>query len=253
MIFVVEDIGGRPYQEDRHSVKMGMLNKYDYVAIFDGHGGYQVAEFLKFHLKDFVEKHLSMKKSPPNALKDAFHDAHAAMPKDMSFMTGAAVVVVLRRGNQLWVANAGDSRAIKITSTGVSALSDDHKPSRLSEYNRIQQLGGVVTFNPNDVPRVQGNLALSRSLGDRYLEPYVTCDPEIKHFTVNQNSKYIILATDGLWDVLSNSEVRAIVEKTMVKKQSKRKLAHDCIYELLKEARRRNSQDNTSIIFWVLE
>jgi serine/threonine protein phosphatase PrpC len=116
MLFVLEDIGGREYQEDRHSVKINLYKDFDYVAIFDGHGGYQVAEFLKFHLKDYIKKHLALGKSPVVALKEAFIDAHKALPIQISYMTGSAVVVILRRKNEIWVANAGDSRAIKITS-----------------------------------------------------------------------------------------------------------------------------------------
>lgn len=252
MIFVVEDIGGRPYQEDRHSVKLGLNDEYDYVAIFDGHGGDQVAEFLKFHLKDFVSKHLLQKKNPTAALKAAFHDAHDSLPIDMSYMTGAAVVVILKKDNHLWVANCGDSRAIQITSNGLVSLSEDHKPNRKSEFERIHSLGGNVTFNPNDVPRVQGNLALSRSIGDKYLEPYVICDPEIKHFNLQPDSKYILMATDGLWDVLTNGDAKQIVSKVMNRKKQTKALGHDCVRELLMESRKRNSQDNTTIIFWLL-
>lgn len=252
MIFVVEDIGGRPYQEDRHSVKLGLYGEYDYVAIFDGHGGDQVSEFLKFHLKDFVSKHLALQKTPTAALKSAFADAHESMPMEMSYTTGAAAVVILKKGNHLWVANCGDSRAIKITENGLVSLSEDHKPNRKSEFDRINSLGGHVTFNPNDVPRVQGNLALSRSLGDKYLEPYVISDPEIKHFNIQSDSKYIILATDGLWDVVSNADAKQIVSRVMNRKKQTKALGHDCVRELLMESRNRHSQDNTTIIFWLL-
>ena len=170
----------------------------------------------------------------------------------MSHMTGSAVVVILRRKNEIWVANAGDSRAIKITTNSYTPLSDDHKPNRPSELSRIQQLGGIVTFFPNDVPRVQGNLALSRSIGDKYLEPYVSCIPEVKHFFVTKDSKYILMATDGLWDVLTNLQVTQIVNKVMKRKKSEKLLGRDCINELLKECRRLGSTDNTSILFWIL-
>jgi serine/threonine protein phosphatase PrpC len=252
MLFVLEDIGGREYQEDRHSVKINLYKDFDYVAIFDGHGGYQVAEFLKFHLKDYIKKHLALGKSPVVALKEAFIDAHKALPIQISYMTGSAVVVILRRKNEIWVANAGDSRAIKITSNSYTPLSEDHKPNRPSELSRIQNLGGIVTFNQNDVPRVQGNLALSRSIGDKYLEPYVICIPEVKHFLITKESKYIIMATDGLWDVLTNLQVTQITNNILKRKKPLKALGRDCINELLKEARKRGSTDNTSILFWVL-
>ena len=242
----------RPYQEDRHSVKLNLYNGYDYVAIFDGHGGHLVAEYLRFHLKDYVKKHLAQGKRPVRALKDAFEDAHESLPIETSYMTGAAVVVILRKDQELWIANAGDSRAIMSSSRRPVALSNDHKPHREDEHERIRQLGGRVTFNVNDVPRVQGNLALSRSIGDKYLDPYVICNPEIKHVQINQNNKYVILATDGLWDALNNNEVVSIADEILRSPKKERALLHDINYSLLAEARRRGSQDNTTIIFWML-
>jgi serine/threonine protein phosphatase PrpC len=254
MLFVVEDIGGRPYQEDRHSVKMNIIPGYDYVAIFDGHGGFQVAEFLKFHLKTFVEKHLLTAASPADALTAAFQDAHDAMPKNISYTTGSAVVVIIRHKNDIWVANAGDSRAIQITKQGVNALSIDHKPDRIDEFHRINSIGGFVSSGPMDVPRVQGNLALSRSIGDKYLYPYVICTPEVKQFRLTKDSKYIVLATDGLWDVLSNEEVGGMVMQLMSTRgtDSKKKTGQECVHLLLDESKKRHSEDNVTIVFWML-
>jgi serine/threonine protein phosphatase PrpC len=259
MLYVLEDIGGREYQEDRHCVKINLYKGYDYIAIFDGHGGYQVSEFLKFHLKDYVKKHLALGKHPKKALSDAFNDAHDSMSIEMSYMTGSAVVVILKKDDEIWVANSGDSRAIMGTIMNKKrpiSLSIDHKPDRPDELQRIIQLGGKVTMYPRDVPRVQGNLALSRSIGDKYLAPYVICDPEIKHFKIEDlEAKYIILATDGLWDVLSNQDVVNITTNVMIEKHANsitKNLITDVIHTLLRESRMRGSQDNTSIIFWLL-
>ena len=254
MINVLEDQGGRPADEDEHSVQMSLYENYDYVSIFDGHGGGQVSLFLKFHLKDYVKKHLALKKSPVKALKDAFQDAHDSMSPESCYMTGSAVVVILKKGNKIWVANCGDSRAIMSRNNELVALSEDHKPNRESEFRRITQLGGMVTFNPNDVPRVQGNLALSRSIGDKYLHPYVIPDPDVEEFDVT-GCDYIVMATDGLFDALSSIDVKNSIDNT-IKLHSKKKpktIMHHCTTKLLKEARERNSQDNTTILFWLLD
>lgn len=55
-----------------------------------------------------------------------------------------------------------------------------------------------------DVPRVNGALAMSRSMGDLSLKPWITCEPEIKTHTITNDDKFLIMATDGLWDVVSN-------------------------------------------------
>ena len=254
MLYVVEDIGKRDYFEDAHSVKIKLYKDYDYVSIFDGHGGDAVANYLKFHLKDYVKKHLVLGKPPKLALHDAFQEAHNSLPKSTSYMTGSAVVVILRKQDMIWVANCGDSRAILSTTHIVIPLSDDHKPNRKDEHIRITQLGGTVTFNENDVPRVQGNLALSRSIGDKYLHPYVICDPEILEMKLDNSAQYIVLMTDGITDVLSNMEVCDIIDTTILRNTSKqtKKLLHECNVKLLQESRIRGSQDNVTIMLWML-
>ena len=97
MLYVIEDIGLRPYQEDRHCVKLNLYNSYDYIAIFDGHGGSDVSDFLKFHLKDYVAKHLKLNKHPKLALHDAFMEANESMPVHMCYMTGSAAIVILKK------------------------------------------------------------------------------------------------------------------------------------------------------------
>jgi serine/threonine protein phosphatase PrpC len=252
MLYVLEDIGGRPYQEDRHNVKIRLYQDYDYIAVFDGHGGDFVSEYLKFHLKDYVKKHLEAGKRPGRALFDAFIDAHGSLPHEGSYMTGSAVIVALRRGDEIWVANCGDSRGIMSGYRRVIALSQDHKPSREDEHARIVQLGGRVTFHPMDVPRVNGNLALSRSLGDKYLAPFVIPDPEIRHFKLNQHNRYLLLATDGLWDVISNQEVMKTVDSVLGTKKHVKQQLRDAANELLHVARERGSQDNFTVLIWVL-
>lgn len=76
---------------------------------------------------------------------------------------------------------------------------------------RIEQLGGVVEFN--GVYRIRG-LAVSRSIGDHFIRPYVTCEPEINTHNISKNDLFMIMATDGLWDVLTNEEVRDYILNT---------------------------------------
>lgn len=243
MLYVIEDIGGRPYQEDRHNVKVNLHDDYDYVAVFDGHGGHQVSDFLKFNMKDYIKKHLQLSKHPRKALQDAFTEINDIMPLEMSYMTGSAALVILRKKDQIWIANSGDCRAILSFFDDPIALSKDHKPDERDEFDRISRLGGHVTFNDRDVPRVQGNLALSRSLGDKYLAPYVICDPEVKHFNLSTKNKYIVMASDGLWDVLSNNDVSNIIGDNT---------SHASVRTLLNESRKRGSTDNITILLWEL-
>ncbi|EMS49456.1 putative protein phosphatase 2C 53 [Triticum urartu] len=83
----------------------------------------------------------------------------------------------------------------------------DHSltPNREDEYARIEALGGkVIQWNGY---RVLGVLAMSRSIGDRYLKPYIIPVPEVTVVARAREDECLILASDGLWDVLSNEEV----------------------------------------------
>jgi len=112
----------------------------------------------------------------------------------------------------LTVANAGDSRGVLCRKEGVtSPLSFDHKPSQDREMKRITGAGGFV----NQFGRVNGNLNLSRSIGDmKYkqvpgIPPYgqmITAEPDITQVILEIDDEFIILACDGIWDCLSNEE-----------------------------------------------
>ena len=115
------------------------------------------------------------------------------------------------RGNTIYASNVGDSRAIASIGGVAKALSVDHKPGDEKERARIEKAGGFVEFN-----RVNGNLALSRALGDFGFktkddfpaeDQIVCCDPDIVVETIDESWEWVLLACDGIWDVLSNQEV----------------------------------------------
>lgn len=153
-------------------------------------------------------------------------------------MAGSTAVVVLVKDNMLYCANAGDSRAIASVNGQLETLSVDHKPNNESESKRIIEGGGWVQFN-----RVNGNLALSRALGDfvfkrankkpedqivtgkeqrtiicnynsqllHCFNTSISCHlaayPDVETRQVMQDWEFIVLACDGIWDVMSNEEV----------------------------------------------
>lgn len=110
----------------------------------------------------------------------------------------------------LFKGNVGDSRAIACFGGKVEPLSFDHKPCNENESKRIVAAGGWVEFN-----RVNGNLALSRALGDFVFkrnekkpahEQIVTALPDVEVRDVTDDLEFIVLACDGIWDVMTNEE-----------------------------------------------
>ena len=258
MILILEDQGDREYMEDRLAYEPNIVDGFDYLAIFDGHGGADVASYLKTHMGNIVKEKLQVsmtkhEETPRNVsvaeihqvLYDSFKQVVQQIPPIISLHTGSTAVVVLKYGKHIWVANCGDSRAImNDISCGAIALTDDHKPDRPDEQKRITKYGGIVAqTSREDVPRVNGILAVSRSVGDFMLYPHVTWEPEIKYFLATEKNAYLFLATDGIWDTVSNTEVINIVNRCILARQSK-----VIGKELVSLARRRGSTDNIAFL-----
>ncbi|CAK9142161.1 unnamed protein product [Ilex paraguariensis] len=115
---------------------------------------------------------------------------------------GSTAVVSILTPNKIIVANCGDSRAVLCRNGKPIPLSTDHKPDRPDELSRIQEAGGRVIYWEG--ARVLGVLAMSRAIGDYYLKPYVSCEPEVTITDRTADDDCLILASDGLWDVVSN-------------------------------------------------
>lgn len=183
-----ETTGKRPSMEDAWAAySQGKdTNALDIFGVFDGHRGDTAAKYAAEHLPSTITSVMRTSKNPADWLRIGFMQTNAAM-KQAGITTGTTVVVGMYWRNTVYLANAGDSRCVhgKVTPGGYVAtrMTQDHKPERLDETERIIALGGEVQTNVNKegkvVGRVNGRLGVSRALGDFDLQPYVICDPEI--------------------------------------------------------------------------
>lgn len=208
--------GWRINMEDSHTHILSLPDDpgTSFFAVYDGHGGSTVAQYAGKHLHKFILKRPEYGENIEKALKQAFLDIDYEMLYNESWgeqMAGSTAVVILIKDNRLYCANAGDSRAIACINGEVETLSLDHKPNNEAETKRINEGGGYVKFN-----RVNGNLALSRALGDFVFkrnadkkpeEQIVTAYPDVETREINENWEFIVLACDGIWDVMTNKEV----------------------------------------------
>lgn len=210
--------GWRVSMEDAH-VHILSLGPEDpkaaYFGVFDGHGGAKVAAYSANNLHRHIVRRPEYEEGKvEEALREGFLECDRVMRTEESLkdeMAGSTAVVVLTQGKDLWCANAGDSRCVAGVAGTALALSEDHKPTDVKERARIEAAGGFVEQN-----RVNGNLALSRAMGDFVFkmndklgqaDQIVTCDPDIQAATVEADWDFLLLACDGIWDVLSNQEV----------------------------------------------
>jgi serine/threonine protein phosphatase PrpC len=194
-----------------------------FYAVFDGHGGRQTVDYIEKHLHTNLAALLADGKTEPKeALETAFTQTDREMATAVDTEnSGATGVCVLLNNNAdgsltLDAANAGDSRAI-LTRPGPSPLMPvtaerltfDHKPSNADEKARVEAAGGFVFRN-----RVMGVLAVSRAFGDKEMKELVIADPYTYSTTLDAahvGSSFLIVACDGVFDVLSDAECVACV------------------------------------------
>ena len=218
----------RPYNEDRYCVYGTSEDVWLYM-VCDGHGGQDASTFVCNNLpRALLEAIQGILPSDQAAVEGAVRNCFLDMQGQMAVMnrsgdmlssfkyqgTTAVVAIYFKVDGILMVANVGDSRCVLAKDAVAVALSEDHKPDLPRETARIKAMGGTVDVG-SGVPRVRG-LAVSRSLGDLatavgdvYL---VSPSPDITWQHVDKSCRYIILASDGLWDSLSSQEAVNIFE-----------------------------------------
>lgn len=201
--------GRREAMEDRFSAVVDFHgdSKQAFYGVFDGHGGAKAAEFAAEKLdKNILEE--VMRRVDDGEIEDAVKRGY--LKTDSEFLKGdvrggsCCVTALIRKGT-LVVSNAGDCRAVLSSGGLAKALTSDHRPSREDEKSRIETLGGYVDLC-HGMWRVQGSLAVSRGIGDRHLKQWVIAEPETNILQIKPEHEFVILASDGLWDKVSNQE-----------------------------------------------
>lgn len=124
-----------------------------------------------------------------------------------------ATVTLLRDGSELAIASVGDSRALLCRDGETMCLTDDHHPVRGDEHERILSHKGWIDWESPHIPRVNGRLAMTRSLGDFDVKPYgVIATPETVVLKVDhQSDAFLELHTDGISHVMSSTEIGFLV------------------------------------------
>ncbi|KYQ92794.1 protein phosphatase 2C-related protein [Tieghemostelium lacteum] len=250
IIGFADTIGRRPQMEDESVIFGGFRghSDEDYFALFDGHGGKEASQMssTEFH-KILVDKLKSNTNNPVKSLKESFQGMNSLL-LEKGVKGGTTAVIALFLGKKGYIANVGDSRAVLCRDGSAVRVSLDHKPNLPKEEERIRSMGGTVitttTSSGVQTSRVNGQLAVSRALGDHFLHPFVSCEPDI-HGPINIDShsknQFMIMACDGLWDVMSDDEAVQMVLPLINDPESA------CI-KLRQEAYNLGSTDNISII-----
>lgn len=255
MHVTVQDQGFRDYMEDTVIAEDNIVNGLNLYCIFDGHGGSFVSEYLRDHFSDMLKEEIRTNNAPiPDQIISVFKKINETIPKERCLGTGSTALVALQYGEVVFVANCGDCRAILSYNEIARAVTEDHKPNITNEIKRIYEGGGFVTQAPGDVPRVNGMLAVSRSIGDLHLYPHVTWQPDLYMVKVDKINKLLVMASDGLWDAMSNQNVLDIImDKIMINEGLiTQDVLNDAAVRCVMMAKAKGSRDNISIIIKAL-
>ena len=213
--------------------------KFSLFGIFDGHGGNDVVKYIKNRLPEIIKTNITKNNnydSIENNLTSSFHKIDEELKFYDSEHTGSTATILLFQDNIVYCANVGDSTAFIVYDNFIKKISIDHKCTDPKEEERILLSGGKITKN-----RVMGQLVLSRCLGDLYCKKYgVSNIPDISVNKLEGNVKYVVVASDGVWDVVKENELLQLSKN--------RKNAEGFCKDLVKLAIDKDTKDNVSCI-----
>jgi len=229
--------GLREENEDQYDIQLESNPKL--FAIYDGHGGVDVSSYLKKELpKYFKNKELPIKKSDIyksfNELQNELIKNNPTNAQDM----GSTCLCALQQNNKLEIINCGDCRCVIGNNKKGIQITTDHKPNEQNEKQRLSKIkGDEEIYLDEDIWRI-GPLSVSRSFGDTDTAPYITSKPDIFTYKLNSGDDFMILACDGIWDVMTNKQVVDFIYKN----------PQNTVRKLASHALKLGSTDNISAI-----
>jgi len=209
------------------------LAPIDFFAICDGHGGKEVAKYIAPRLKKYLTDSKNEYPLSKDQIKNIYNHIQRELidhPDDIARACGCTALVVIRfvenlhflepeRVEYIQVINLGDCRAV-LSRDGIAIpLCKDHKPfwpdekKRIDMVNKKYRTNNRIHFDAGDW-RI-GDLSVSRSFGDLDNTPYVSHLPDSFIYKINPQDEFIIMACDGLWDVVQNHEAVNFVRDHM--------------------------------------
>jgi len=201
-------------------------------GVYDGHGriGQEVSEYVIQTLPKVVKEMMDSSDDMGKILKEAYVDVDTSLAQHVdASVSGTTAVTCFMRKNHMWLANSGDSRAIivrkKKAGVGFTSLdlTEDQKPDTPAEMRRILQMGGHVTpaganGSPSRVWHNLRGLAMARSIGDHAAATVgVIAEPEITEYDVTAEDHSLVIASDGVWELITSEQVAEIVYRTSLK------------------------------------
>lgn len=214
----------RKAMEDEHMIvdSFGDNPNLAYFGIYDGHGGRGCVDILS----QILHCSILEQRNEGKVWKECFEKAYTACDqevcqklrakdaKDHSGCTSASVILETdpnTNKSKLYVANIGDTRVVLVRKGIALRLTEDHNSkTNQTEVQRIKDAGGYVFGK-----KVGGQLSVTRAFGDHHLkECGVISDPYYREIELEKGDSHMIVACDGLWDVISDQKAVDVLLKT---------------------------------------
>jgi len=216
------DKGRRSAMEDKHiaiedlNALMGLKDQppQAFFGVYDGHGGVEAAAFAASQIHGNVMASADMATDPRQAFTKGFEQTDSAFlvkAEREALTCGATACSVLIRDKKMYVAWLGDSQVMLCRGGEPVEMMVAHKPEREDEKQRIKDNGGVIVWY--GAWRVNGVLSVARAIGDIKLKKWVIGTPDTAEFDLTGEEDFILLACDGLWDVMDHAKVVEFVSE----------------------------------------
>ncbi|XP_058455158.1 uncharacterized protein LOC131432714 isoform X2 [Malaya genurostris] len=246
----------RRRMEDRHTCISdfnGMFGLSDtqptsFYGVFDGHGGQDAAIYAAAHIAYNIANSSNYPSNIQAAIREAFlkTDEDFIVKSDKhSIYSGTTALVCINRTKEkkIFFGWVGDSQALLVSEGKLCQIVSPHVPSVENEKIRIEKLGGVVV-NWKGLCRVNGLLAISRAIGDASHKPFIISDPDTSFINLDNKEDFLIIASDGLWESLSEDDIALFVYRYLVVNPE----CTDTVAEALIEKARKGTTDNITVV-----
>lgn len=235
---------------------------YAFFAVYDGHGGNQAAQFVSSKLHNNIVQHPLFSTNIEEAIREGFIQTEKQFEEETirekihgGVGTTACVGIIFK--HTLYIANVGDSAAILCRKGKPIPLTNPHTVKNPKEKDRISSLGGVIVkdqrlghplWNPHLI-----NIGVTRAFGDFYFKQKewtdgkpsgLTAEPEIVQLPLTTDDYFLLLASDGFWDVIGTQQAISLITTKIGEKQDLNLICK----ELTDLALKRATEDNTTVL-----
>ncbi|KAK1292742.1 putative protein phosphatase 2C 27 [Acorus calamus] len=256
-------IGGREYMEDTHVCIADLAKKFgshsvegeavSFYGVFDGHGGKGAAHFVCDNLPRVIAEDADFPLALEKVVTRSFMQTDVQFAQKCSLQSslssGTTALTAMIFGRSLLVANAGDCRAVLSRLGMAIEMSKDHRPCCVKERKRVESLGAYIDGDDY----LNGQLGVTRALGDWHIEGMkefsdrggpLSAEPELKMITLSKEDEFLIIGSDGIWDVFSSQNAVDFVRRRLQEHND----VKACCRELVEEAIRRDATDNLTAL-----